>query len=68
MWQTPVSRMSPWNLTPRSSSSLREAATSSTWSAIGLGLRSCCIPIFSGSYTLRVRLPVSNSLKWRSGM
>ncbi len=33
MWQTPVSRTSPWNSTPFASSSARVAATSSTCSA-----------------------------------
>ena len=33
MWHTLVSRVSPWKLTPRSSSVLRAASTSSTCSA-----------------------------------
>ena len=35
MWQTPLSSVSPWNETPRDSSSARAASTSSTWSAMG---------------------------------
>ena len=67
MWHTPVSMISPWNFTPRPSSTARVAATSSTCSAMWFGLTACLIPIFSALYTLKVRLPVSYSEKWRSG-
>ena len=68
MWQTPVSKMSPMNVTPRSSSVARAASTSSTCSAIGLRLTWYSRPMRSGTITLNVRLPVSNSAKPRSGM
>jgi hypothetical protein len=69
MWQTPVSKMSPMNVTPRSSSIPRAASTSSTCSArwFVFGVKSP-MPIFSGFTTLSVTVPVSNSAKFRSGL
>ncbi len=69
MWQTPVSMMSPWTSTPRASSSLRAAGTSSTCSAMWKGVgRNSPIPIFSGLITLSVTVPFSNSAKLCSGL
>src|ERR1700759_2322992 len=59
MWQTPVSRMSPWNSPPRCSSAARAAATSSTCSASASALARWPIPIFSPSMMLKVTLAVS---------
>src|SRR5436190_23939623 len=39
MWQTPLSIVSPRNSMPCDSSCARASRTSSTWSAIGFGLR-----------------------------
>ena len=68
MWQTPVSKMSPMNATPRSSSVVRASATSSTCSAMWflLALNSP-MPICLGSWTFKVTVPVSNSANPCSG-
>src|SRR5215218_6053354 len=59
--------MSPVNGTPRSSSAVRAACTSSTRKAIGNELRLNSTPIASAWSSWMVGLPVSNSAPGRYG-
>src|SRR5215218_3401747 len=56
-WQTPESRVSPRNSTPRDSSSVLAASKSSTWNSIGWLLARNSMPKASDCITAIVRFP-----------